>query len=174
VQEYTVRELKPSDFESLIDTFYSFFDEAKADPSFGLVLHHEKPSMADEHRWFADFLSQIERGNALAVVAEAGHQVVGMCDIRRRMPKSAVAHRGELGLFVRKGYRGRGIGESLMRKAIELASGKFECIELAVFSNNEPAKKLYRKMGFRTIGNVPKAIKRGDQYFDEDVMILFI
>ncbi len=41
-----------------------------------------------------------------------------------------------------------------------------------VFADNERAKALYRKMGFVTVGRVPKAVHRGGRYFDEEIMHL--
>jgi hypothetical protein len=47
-----VREIRPSDFDDIVETFYSFFPEAEADPSFGLMLFKERPSIDDERKWF--------------------------------------------------------------------------------------------------------------------------
>jgi glyceraldehyde-3-phosphate dehydrogenase/erythrose-4-phosphate dehydrogenase len=47
------------------------------------------------------------------------------------------------------GYRGRGIGERLLRASIDAArSAGFERIELSVYAANERAAALYRKVGF--------------------------
>lgn len=169
-----IRELKASDFGALIDTYYSFYDEIHENPSLGLVLQNVKPSMAEEHRWFSDTLEKIDKQDAFFSVAEVDKAVVGMCGVTRRFPHSDVDHRGELGIYVRKRYRGIGIGEALMKKTLALCKGNFEAIELSVFSNNDSAKALYKKMGFRAIGTRPKAIKRAGTYFDEEQMILFL
>jgi ribosomal protein S18 acetylase RimI-like enzyme len=59
-----------------------------------------------------------------------------------------------------------------MRKTIEACRGKFEVIVLSVFSNNYHAKTLYEKLGFKMYGQLPRGIKRGDQYIDEELMYL--
>ena len=47
-------------------------------------------------------------------------------------------------------HRGKGIGTLLLQKAIELAKTQHvDSIELTVNNDNKPAKKLYKKMGFK-------------------------
>jgi ribosomal protein S18 acetylase RimI-like enzyme len=167
-----IREVKPSDFDDVIETFFSFFPEIDADPSFGLVLRREQPSIADEHKWFSDALNGIKAGNLVLVVAEVDSKVVGWCDVGRKYPGRPVDHRGVLGICIKKEFRDKGVGKALMKEAIEKSRGKFESIELGVFSSNLRAIRLYEKFGFKKIGHIPNAIKRAGKYFDEEVMYL--
>ena len=41
-----------------------------------------------------------------------------------------------------------------------------------VVTTNEAARSLYRSMGFEVYGTVQKAFKEGDQYWDEELMVL--
>jgi ribosomal protein S18 acetylase RimI-like enzyme len=41
-----------------------------------------------------------------------------------------------VGMYVVKGYRGKGIGKALMRKTMEGCNGKFEVIVLEVLTTN--------------------------------------
>ncbi len=108
----------------------------------------------------------------MAYVAEVDGSVVGTCDVDRRSARTELSHVAVLGIAIRKEFRGRGIGQNLMRKTIEACRGKFEVIVLSVFSNNYPAKTLYEKLGFKMYGQLPRGIKRGDQYIDEELMYL--
>ena len=47
-----------------------------------------------------------------------------------------------------------------------------EMASLEVRSDNERAKALYRKFGFRSYGTFPKYFKINGQYFDVDCMTL--
>jgi RimJ/RimL family protein N-acetyltransferase len=57
------------------------------------------------------------RRNSIGLVAEDG-QIVGFCEVDRRRPRSPVSHRGDLGISVKKEYRGKGIGTILLEKMI--------------------------------------------------------
>ena len=64
---------------------------------------------------------------------------------------------GELGLveqvYVAPTHRRRGIGRVMMGRALEIcARAQFRHVFLSVSASNEPAKGLYRNMGFERIG----------------------
>jgi len=77
---------------------------------------------------------------------------------------------GNLGIAIRKEYRGKGIGKKLILKALEEGKNLFEIIQLEVFSNNKIAISLYEKVGFITYGIFPNRIKRKDKYYDVILM----
>ena len=52
--------------------------------------------------------------------------------------------------------RGRGLGESLMREAIlRLRADRVEKLILEVDGSNDPALKMYKRLGFQSVGNRP-------------------
>jgi ribosomal protein S18 acetylase RimI-like enzyme len=54
-------------------------------------------------------------------------------------------------IFVRKEFRGNGIGKTLLEEAVSFCREKrYSRILLMVSANNEAAKRLYAKMGFQT------------------------
>jgi len=167
-----IRDVRPTDFDDIVETWFSFFPEAEADPSFGLSLYRERPTMEEERKWFTSALQDIENGNLVKIVAEVDGRVVGWCDVRRVAPRTHNDHRGTLGICLRRGFRGRGIGKALVAAAIAKSRGKFESLELTVLTNNETAVRLYRQYGFRSYGRRPSAIKRCGRYFDERLMFL--
>ncbi|MCC6321317.1 MAG: GNAT family N-acetyltransferase [Phycisphaerales bacterium] len=59
-------------------------------------------------------------------------------------------HHGHFGIGVHADWRGRGVGEHLVRTLIEWARAHefIERIDLGVFAENHPARALYRKLGF--------------------------
>ncbi len=168
----SVRELRWEDMEDCVENYYSYFDELRDNEDLGLVLSAEKPSLATEVRWFAELYSAVLEQKAFACVAVAGGKVVGMCEVRRRDTRPALFHTATLGIAVRRGFRGRGAGEMMLRWSLARCTGRFEVIYLTVFSTNTEAKRLYEKVGFRVCGIRPKAIKRGSRYFDEVEMAI--
>jgi len=78
--------------------------------------------------------------------------VVGWCDV---LPThgQARSHIGVLGIGLVAAARHRGIGERLMRSAIEAAwATGLTRIELTVRADNAPAKALYERLGFSVEG----------------------
>lgn len=85
------------------------------------------------------------------------------------------SHKGNVfGMYVAPESRGKGYGKLLMKELIDRARNceGLEQINLAVVSDNETAKKLYKSVGFELYGLERKALKFNDQYFDEDLMVL--
>ena len=85
-------------------------------------------------------------------------------------------HKGDVfGMYVKAEYRRLGLGRSLMNRLIKEAKkcGGLEQIRLTVVSNNDSAKKLYQSIGFEVYGVEKNAIKYHNQYFDEDLMVLY-
>lgn len=76
------------------------------------------------------------------------------------MPKS---HVGEFGISVALDFRGQGIGQKIMELVISesiRAMPEIKIIDLEVFSQNQIAQNLYRKLGFIEYGKLPDGLKR--------------
>jgi len=70
---------------------------------------------------------------------------------------------GEIGMFVAREWRGRGVGTALVVAAIEWARSRgLHKLVLGVFPHNEPAIALYRKFGFVEEGRRIKHFRRAD------------
>lgn len=86
-------------------------------------------------------------------------------------------HKGSiLGLYVSSDNRGQGIAKSLLIEVIEIVRrwNGMEQINLTVVSTNLSAKKIYSDLGFEVFGTEKKAMKYDNQYYDEDLMVLFL
>jgi len=91
--------------------------------------------------------SNLENGNPM-LVALAGREVVGWCDVRREFFPSR-AHRGTLGMGLLPEWRGRGLGQRLLEATLgEARRSGFKRIELDVHADNQRAIGLYEKAGF--------------------------
>ena len=82
-------------------------------------------------------------------------------------------HKGTLfGVYVRPDRRRAGLGEALVGAVIAHARGRVEQLHAAVVVTAAPARALYRKLGFQPYGLEPRALKVGDQYFDQELLVL--
>jgi ribosomal protein S18 acetylase RimI-like enzyme len=105
-----------------------------------------------------------------------GPQLVGMTGFfRRQGPK--INHRGEIwGVYVRKESRGLGVGRGLMAEMIRLLRSipGLDQVALGVGTGNLGARRLYESFGFKAYGREDRALKIGDRYIAEDLMVLYL
>ena len=169
-----VRDLLWNDFDDLRETYYRLYDERAEGEAIGITLFSERPSLQDEVDWFARLFREVTSGHTLVSVAELDGQVVGSCTIgfAGPSPLSEQAHVGVLGILVRRGHRGRGIGTALLARALGQCPGRFDLVRLTVFADNVRAQRLYERFGFATSGRRTAAIRRGGRYYDELEMVL--
>jgi ribosomal protein S18 acetylase RimI-like enzyme len=89
-------------------------------------------------------------GNGDLLVAELGNRLVGTAVVTR-MPEHEALYPDwwVFSVFVGSNLRGAGLGEQLMRLALERVrregGGR---VSLLVFDDNKPAIRLYKKLGF--------------------------
>ena len=122
----------------------------------------------------ASFVATNLEANNPQFVAEADAEIVGWCDVRRETIET-YAHVGHLGMGVVESWRGRGVGERLIRAAIARArEAGFEKIELSVYGTNRRARALYEKIGFVHEGTRVRGRKLDGEYDDIDMMGLFL
>ena len=130
----------------------------------------------EEHR-----LTTIEETAAFILNAEAflvgafdGEALVGIARFDRETAKKE-RHKGHLRrVYVTASHRGRGVAKALIAAIIaELKDDPtFLQLLLCVGTFNRDARAVYLAMGFVPFGIEPRALKAGDEYIDEEHMIL--
>ncbi|HTT16520.1 MAG TPA: GNAT family N-acetyltransferase [Thermoplasmata archaeon] len=154
------------DFESLFAFRRSRYDAIERDPTYGMVSQPAPPTLPEFASWFGQLHREIlERRTVCSLAVEDG-KVVGMCSVRGEGTHRETRHVGALGLEVLEGYRRRGIGEELLRHALECCRGVFEDVTLAVIPSNTGARRLYERLGFVAYGVAPRAFQRAGTYHD--------
>lgn len=90
--------------------------------------------------------------DSTVIVAERVGRILGMAGLHRS--KGRRHHSAALGISVDDNHRGEGIGRSLLTALIDAADNwlGISRIELTVFTDNEAAISLYRKVGFEMEG----------------------
>jgi ribosomal protein S18 acetylase RimI-like enzyme len=101
-------------------------------------------------------------------------ELVGLCGFyREAMLKQR--HKGNIiSLYVAPQARGQGISRTLMNDAIRRARkvAGVEQLLLGVMTTQLAARKLYESLGFVVFGREARAVKIGEQYYDEEFMVL--
>lgn len=127
----------------------ALFEEVAAE---GRWIGSEAPidRAAKAERWRATIAAEDEE----LFVAELEGRLVGMADVRGTGPTY-------LGMLVAEGFRGRGIGTHLLRVCLgwAVAAGSHK-VWLEVWPHNEPAIRLYEKLGFVREGYLTKQWRR--------------
>jgi RimJ/RimL family protein N-acetyltransferase len=157
-----VRPIRAEDIES----FHATVDVVARERKF--IARLEAPPI-EQVRAF--ILRNIEKGcPQFVAVAVADGQVVGWCNIPP-MTRDVAAHVGDLFMGLRPAWRGRGLGERLLREALAAADAfGYRRIELGVFAGNANAAALYRKAGFIEEGIKRRAVLIDGVFHDEIIM----
>jgi len=170
LMKVTIREAEPSDAEQLIAHVQRLANETDinvplAPGEFNLTVDEEREILA----------GYAGSRNSLFLVAEAGSQIVGALTCKGGT-RQATRHAVTLGVSIRKGWRGKGIGTTLMARAVEWATstGVVTRIELKVLARNKIATHLYEKFGFQIEGRRQRAIYSKGEYADDLIMALLL
>jgi ribosomal protein S18 acetylase RimI-like enzyme len=102
------------------------------------------------------------------------NRLVGTVGFMRR-PKLKTRHKGTVwGVYVTPDFRNQGIARALLSELIRLARTQpgLDQIVLNVGARESAAKRLYLSLGFEPYGFEPGALKLGEQYVDQDLMLL--
>jgi len=164
------REPGPKDALRLVRFINTFVLE----PRSGLLIN-SKVTLEGEKAWLKGWLADIRHRRGVMLLVEKDGRVVGNCTASRLPWKNA--HAADVGIALSKEIRGKGVGEALMIKTIELARSRMrglEMMHLKAIDYNERARALYNKLGFVEVGRIPRANKEGLEYFDDILMVKFL
>ena len=163
----TFRKPKIGDAKALLNFINDLVEEGAQ------ILRDKKVTLTEERAWLDDQIKTIGNGKLILLIAEKNGKIIATCEVRKR--KSKMAHIADFGVAVRKEYRKKGIGETISRWVLKEAKrSKIEIIKLKVFEDNEPAKALYRKLGFAEEATLRNEIKVGKNYKDCILMSLYL
>jgi len=131
----------------------------------------QRVTRSEEADWLGKRLARMEKGELIEAVAEVDGKIVANSEVEKRT--GVMSHVGYLGMAVRSGYRGIGIGTEIMRALIEEArTAGLMVLILDHYETNKAARGLYEKVGFKEAGRIPKAIHRDGTYTDLFRMVL--
>ena len=154
-----IRRVEPADYKAVCAVF--------AQPhALAGTLQLPFPS---EEAWKERLTKFGERDYGLVACVEG--EIVGQLSLHVS-PRLRRAHVGDLGMAVHDKWAGKGVGTALMKAAIDLADKWLNLtrLELTVYTDNEPALRLYKKLGFEIEGTHRKYAFRDGAYVDAYAM----
>ncbi len=159
VEGLTIRRAEPDDCAAL----YEIFTSPKL---YANTLQLPYPS---REAWRQRIAEPGEGAHNLAAVV--GDKVVGMFGLRA-FTRPRRQHAGSIGMSVHEDWHGKGVGSALMRAGIDLADNWLNLtrLELEVYTDNEPAIRLYERFGFEREGLLRQHAYRDGRYVDSYMM----
>lgn len=169
-KKITIRKVVKSDLKNA-KKFQVFINSLVAEET--KLLMNEKATLKQEKEFLERMLNGSKKRTIVYIFAEHDKKIVGSSNIE--LDRWRRNHIGKLGIAIKNGYRGIGLGKHLMSEVIKLAKKDLnpspKIIQLEVYTNNKPAIALYKKMGFKIVAKLPKQIQWKGKLIDEFVML---
>lgn len=90
------------------------------------------------------------------MVHEEDGRVVAWVSLQSFYPRAAYDRTVEISIYISPGWRGRGLGRTLLAEALEKARRlEIKTVVGFIFSHNEPSIRLFRSSGFAEWGMLP-------------------
>lgn len=148
-----------------LDSLLEFVNRLVEDDTF-LTLTGKPKTRREEEEWLKENLAYFNKDEGYMVWAVYKDKIIGQCDFRRGGTRDW--HTCTIGLMIDRDFRGEGIGRFLFEHDLEKAKKMpgLKIVKLYVFDDNEIAKKLYEKLGFKEFARLPKGFFRQGKYTD--------
>ena len=106
------------------------------------------------------------------LVAVVDGKVVGSLGLHTNPNRPRRRHSATFGMGVHDDWQGKGVGTALLAACIDLADNWLNIMRLylEVYTDNEPAIRLYEKFGFEREGTLRKDAFRNGQFVDSYIM----
>lgn len=159
VEGLTIRRAEPDDSGAL----YEMFTSPKL---YSNTMQLPYPS---REAWRQRLSDSNGTYNLVAVVEE---HVVGMFGLHTFPNRPRRQHAAAIGMSVHEDWHGKGVGAALMRAGLDLADNWLNLtrLELEVYTDNEPAIRLYEAFGFEREGLLRQHVYRDGRYVDSYLM----
>jgi L-phenylalanine/L-methionine N-acetyltransferase len=160
VEGLQIRRAEPDDYSAI----YEMFSSPKV---FAGTLQLPYPSREQWRQRLAE-----PGDGTYNLVAVVGDRVVGTLSVHTFPNRPRRRHVGAIGISVQDEWQGKGIGTALMRAGLELADKWLNLtrLELEVYTDNEPAIRLYERFGFEREGTLRQHAFRDGHYVDSYMM----
>lgn len=163
---YLIRYPKRSDLSNM----WKYINELSKEKTY-ILLQGEEISLEEERKFLNGAIKNIKEGKGILLLAEVNGKIIGISDVSVRPRVSS--HVGVFGISVSKEFRGKGVGKKLMEIVLEESPKvikNLRILELECFANNPIATQLYKSLGFKEYGRLPKGISHRGEFVDDILM----
>ncbi|MEI6039786.1 MAG: GNAT family protein [Candidatus Berkelbacteria bacterium] len=171
IQEFTTKKNRKVQIVEptmdLLDEVLAFANKLAKENTFLSFDPGKKIMREDEEKWLATQIERNTKGiSSLRWVIFDG-KIIGSVDIYHGMNVREY-HIGTIGIMVDRDFRGEGLGTFLMEMIFDCGRKMgLRTAILDVFSDNEPARALYAKVGMKEYGILPDGLYRNKRFSDK-------
>ena len=166
-QELRIRKAIVSDAQVICEIYNQAVSERKA------TFETEPRTVSDQRNWIVEhderhpmLVAVRSRGNGMEL-GKHDDVILGWASISTYRPRSCYSGIGEFSIYVKEGYRSRGVGRRLMTALVEEAKrlGYWKLVS-RVFLFNVASRNLCKSCGFREVGIYEKHGKLDGKWVD--------
>ena len=159
--EFTIRPAEIQDAEKI----HELLDEVGAENIYIMAEPGERTVCQIE-----ELIRNQVNNRTLLLVADRHGEIIGVVGLTGGIFRKT-SHVLEMGMAIRREFRGSGLGSTLLREAVGWARKKGFCrVELGVLTTNGQAIALYKKFGFQEEGQRKQRYRVEGKYVDELLM----
>jgi len=165
-EEITVRLATVENAAALVEMKLEYLENTTTIP----LYQSEYPSDIAQEIELIEKLS--EQKNSVFLVAECEGQLIGNIDLHGNQRRK-LFHTGVVGMAIREGWRGLGVGTALMNALLDWTSTNsyITLLWLEVYATNTSGRILYEKMGFEECGRINDFFKEEQGFVDKIMMV---
>lgn len=148
--EIRIRVAKIGDLPAIVGIYN------QAVPTYRSTANTTPVTVEARKKWFDDH----EPDRHPIFVAELDGCVIGWCSLSVYRPgRAALRFTAEISYYVDSAHQGQGVGQALIRHAVEAGpSLGIKNIIAVLLDRNEPSRKLLEKLGFQQWGYLPRVL----------------
>jgi RimJ/RimL family protein N-acetyltransferase len=154
----SVRELGTNMGTENVSSFMDFINELVRENVY--ISKDTLMSYENEYNYLEQCCSKVMHGQAVYLIAEHNNMVIAKADAEMQHGKQK--HNIIIGIAILKPFRGAGLGTFMLKQLIKIVKKKLnpKNIAVACVKDNEPARKLYEKLGFKPIACFPNWVRQ--------------
>jgi L-amino acid N-acyltransferase YncA len=157
-----IRQATPADLGQITEIYNNAIQKTTA------TFDTELKTLEEQEKWFAN-----HDGSHPILIAEQDGLVTGWASLSQWSDRCAYNATAEISLYVKEEYRGKGVGEQLMKAVIqEGKTAGLHTVIARIAGSNKISADLCKSFGFQYIGTMREVGKKFGQLLDVHLMQL--
>lgn len=149
------------DLERIVQTYNATI------PSRMVTADLEPVTVDSRREWFREH----KPGKYPVFIVEYGGEYAGWMSFGKFYGRPAYSGCAEISIYLEEPFRGKGIGNACLEKALDVAPGlKLHSLLGFIFGHNTASIRLFEKFGFELWGTLPGIAEMDDRFYDLVIM----